>query len=561
MYLGVNLCGAKAFLYRNEMLVMNVMSRILAILLLLPTLLTAQTTAKLPVIKAPQFKNITYAITKYGAAPDGYTLNTKSIQAAIDACHKNGGGTVQVPPGLWLTGPIVLKSNVNLNLSSGATLLFTKDKSQYPLVRTNWEGLDQMRNQSPISAEGASNIGITGKGIIDGNGDAWRYVKKEKLTDSHWKKLVESGGVLSDNKKTWYPSEGFKKASTMDNPGGYVAGKNYDDVKDFLRPNLMVLTKCKYILLEGVTFQNSPAWCLHPLMSEHLTVRNITVRNPWYAQNGDGLDVESCKNVLIENSFFDVGDDGICIKSGRDAEGRKRAMPTENVIVRGCTVYASHGGFVVGSEMSGGAKNIHVSDCTFIGSDIGLRFKTTRGRGGVVEDIFINNIYMKDIPGDAILFDMYYAARDPIPLAGEERALPKVEFKAVDETTPQFKNIHISNVYVNGAEKAVFIRGLPEMHINNLQFSNLVLQSKKGLDIQEASNISFKNVKLYTTELNPVVDIINSDNISFDKLEYSNLAELLFRINGERSKPVKVTNTDATKAKKAYSYELGAVQP
>lgn len=561
MYLGVNLCGAKGFLYGNEMLVMNVMLRILTLLLLLPALTFAQTTPKLPVVKAPQFKNITYTITKYGALPDGYTLNTKSIQAAIDACNKNGGGTVQVPPGLWLTGPIVLKSNVNLNLASGATLLFTKDKKEYPLVRTNWEGLDQMRNQSPISAENASNIGITGKGIIDGNGDAWRYVKKEKLTESHWKKLVASGGVLSDNKKTWYPSEAFKKASTMDNPGGYVAGKNYDDVKDFLRPNLMVLTKCKFILLEGVTFQNSPAWCLHPLMSEHLTVRNITVRNPWYAQNGDGLDVESCKNVLIENSFFDVGDDGICIKSGRDAEGRKRAMPTENVIVRGCTVYAAHGGFVVGSEMSGGAKNIHVSDCTFIGSDIGLRFKTTRGRGGVVEDIFINNIYMKDIPGDAILFDMYYAARDPIPLAGEERALPAVEFKPVDETTPQFKNIRINNVYVNGAEKAVFIRGLPEMHINNLQFSNLVLQSKHGLDIQEASNISFKNVQLYTTELNPVVDIINSDNISFDKLQYSNQAELLFRINGERSKPVKVTNTDDKKAKKAYSYELGAVQP
>ena len=163
---------------------------------------------------------------------------------------------------------------------------------------------------------------------------------------------------------------------------------------------------------------------------------------------------------MIENSVFDVGDDGLCMKSGRDAEGRKRAMPTENVIIRGCTVYSSHGGFVIGSEMSGGAKNIYVSNCTFIGADIGLRFKTTRGRGGVVENIFIKDIYMKDIPGEAILFDMYYAAKDPVPLAGEKRELPKVEFKPVDETTPYFKNFHISNVYCNGAEKGNFCSGL-----------------------------------------------------------------------------------------------------
>ncbi len=521
----------------------------------------AQFKGKLPVIIAPKFKKDTLSILKQGAIPDGNTLNTKSINAAIDLMHKKGGGVVLVPPGLWLTGPIVLKSNVNLHLAAGSTLLFTKDFNQYPLVAANWEGLPQMRNQSPISATAASNIAITGKGIIDGNGDAWRMVKKDKLTESQWKNLLQSGGLLSDDKKTWYPTEKTMKGSKMTNPGQITPDKDaafYESIKDFLRPNLLLLTSCKYILLEGVTFQNSPAWCLHPLMSEHLTVRNIFVKNPWYAQNGDGIDVESCKNVLIENSVFDVGDDALCMKSGRDAEGRKRAMPTENVIIRNCTVYSSHGGFVIGSEMSGGARNIHVSNCTFIGADIGLRFKTTRGRGGVVENIYINDIYMKDIPGEAILFDMYYAARDPVPLAGEKRELPRVEFKTVDESTPVFKNFYINRVYCNGASKGIFVRGLPEMHVKDIVLENMVLIAKKGIDIQEASNITFRNIQVISDETNPVVDVVHSDNLTFDHIRYKDDAELLFRISGDRSHAIHIKNTDASKAKEKISYDLGA---
>jgi polygalacturonase len=513
------------------------------------------------VVSAPKFKKDTVSIKKFGAVPDGNELNTKAINNAIEAMHKKGGGVVLVPSGLWLTGPVVLKSNINLHLAAGATLLFTKDFNQYPLVKANWEGLPQMRNQSPISATDAVNIAITGKGIIDGNGDAWRMVKKDKLNETQWKKLLATGGVLSEDKKTWYPSEKSFKGSKLTNPGDISAGKDdafYESIRDFLRPNLVLLTNCKYILLEGNTFQNSPAWCLHPLMSEHLTVRNISVKNPWYAQNGDGIDVESCKNVLIENSVFDVGDDALCMKSGRDEEGRKRGRPTENVIIRNCTVYAAHGGFVIGSEMSGGAKNIYVNNCTFIGTDIGLRFKTTRGRGGVVENIFIKDIYMKDIPGEAILFDMYYAAKDPIPLAGEKRELPKVEFKPVDETTPEFKNFHISNVYCNGAEKAIFIRGLPEMHVKDIVLENMVLQAKKGFDIQEASNITFRNIKVISDETNPVIDVVQSDKLLFDNISFKEGAALLFRVSGERSLAIRIKNTDASKAKEKIIYELGS---
>jgi polygalacturonase len=533
----------------------------LVLLLLATFTAAAQWNKKLPVVISPKFKKDTVSIVKFGAVPDGNTLNTKAINNAIETLAKRGGGVVLVPAGLWLTGPIELKSNINLHIAASATLLFTADKSHYPLVKANWEGLEQMRNQSPISATGATNIAITGKGIIDGNGDGWRAVKSDKLTASQWKKLVASGGVVSDDKKTWYPSEAFMKASKGPaNPGEIKPERDaayYESIKDFLRPNLFLVTNCKYILLEGVTFQNSAAWCLHPLMSEHLTVRNIFVKNPWYAQNGDGIDVESCSNVLIENSTFDVGDDALCMKSGRDEAGRKRGMPTQNVIIRNCTVYASHGGFVIGSEMSGGAKNMYISNCTFIGTDIGLRFKTTRGRGGVVENIFIKDIYMKDIPGEAILFDMYYMAKDPIALAGEKRELPKAEFKPVDETTPVFKNFHISNVYCNGAAKGIFLRGVPEMHVKDIVLENMVLQADKGIDVQEASNISFRNITIISANTNPVVDILNSDNISFDKITYKEGSEVLFRVSGDRVKNITIKNTDGANSKQKLLTEFG----
>lgn len=515
---------------------------------------------KRPVVKQVKFKKDSFSIIKFGARNDGVFLNTNSINNAINAANKKGGGVVVIPPGLWLTGPIEIKSNVNLHLQRNATLQFTDDLSQYQLVEGNWEGLPQMRNQSPISATNAENIAITGFGIIDGNGDAWRMVKKDKLSASAWKNLVASGGVVSEDGKIWYPTAQSLAGSKLKNPGVIDGTKDaafYESVKDFLRPNLLVISRSKKILLEGVTFQNSPAWCLHPLMSEDITVRNISVKNPWYAQNGDGIDLESCKNVLIENSVFDVGDDGICIKSGRDAAGRARAMPTENVVIQNCTVYAAHGGFVIGSEMSGGARNIYVENCTFIGTDIGLRFKTTRGRGGIVENIFIKNIAMKDIIGEAILFDMYYAAQDPIPLAGEKREPPKVQSLPVTEATPQFRNFHISNVTCYGAEKAIFVRGLPEMNVQNIVLENMILQAKQGLDMTEGNNITLSNIQLITKEKNPVMNIHNSRNIKLAKIGYAS-ADVLLHVTGAETKDITLKNTGGANAKQLVEMSYGA---
>ena len=511
-------------------------------------------------VTQPTFKKDTFNIVKYGAVADGVTLNSKAIQAAIDACSKKGGGVVLVPGGFWSTGPIELKSNVNLHIKRDAVLQFTDDFNEYKLIQTNWEGLDAYRNQSPLSATNAVNIAVTGNGIVDGNGDAWRMVKKDKLTSSQWKNKVASGGVVGADGKTWYPSASSVKGNSIKNAGVIAKGETLDSVKnykDFFRPNLLVFAKCKNVLLDGVTFQNSPAWNIHPLMCENLTVRNVYAKNPWYAQNGDGIDIESCKNFLIENSTFDVGDDGICIKSGRDAEGRKRAMPTENGIIKNCIVYHAHGGFVIGSEMSGGAKNLYVSNCTFVGTDIGLRFKTTRGRGGVVEKIFIDGIRMKDIAGEAILFDMYYAAKDPVPLAGEKRELPKVEFKTVDETTPVFKDFYVKDVVCNGAEKAIFIRGIPEMHIKNINLENMTLQAKVGVDIQEATGINIKNVNIISKENNPLLYVLNSDGVVFDKILYK-AVEVLVQVEGDRSGNVVVKNTDTKKAKKVKEVGFGA---
>ncbi len=542
---------------------MHLIKKSLLLLLFIPLLCatTGAQSSKLPHVQLPTFKKDSFNILQFGAKADGITLNTKSINDAINSCNAKGGGVVVIPAGFWLTGPIELKSNVNLHLQKNALLQFSKDFDQYHLIEGNWEGVPQMRNQSPISATNATNIAITGFGIIDGNGDAWRMVKKDKLNETQWKKLVASGGVLSDDKKTWFPSEKSLKGSKLSNPGVIAIGKTseyYNEIKDFLRPNLLVLTLCKKVLLEDVTFQNSPAWNLHPLMCKDLTVRHVYVKNPFYAQNGDGIDVESCKNVLIENSTFDVGDDGICIKSGRDEAGRMRGMPTINLLVRNCTVYHAHGGFVIGSEMSGGAKNLYVENCTFIGTDVGLRFKTTRGRGGIVENVYINNIVMKDIAAEAILFDMYYSAQDPVPLAGEKREAPIVQMLPVTEATPQFRNFYVSDITCDGAEKAVFIRGLPEMHIQNINLQNLVIKSKHGIEMSEATDVSFKNVQLVIENTNPVADILNSSNVVFDKLIYPYRADLLFRIGGERTSNISLAHTNPGLAKQISQFEFGA---
>jgi len=516
---------------------------------------------ELPKIYAPHFKKDTFNIINYGAVADGLTLNSAAINKTIEACAAAGGGTVVVPMGSFVTGPIIMKSNINLHLNKGALIIYTSDFNQYPLVVSTFEGVDAVRCQSPLTAENLENIAITGEGIFDGNGFYWRPLKKDKQTETEWREHQKKyGGVLTEDKRTWYNSPGALKASLTNNIGKLADGKtikDYEDVKGFLRPNMIRIFQCKNILIEGITFENSPAWTTHVNFSEHITIRDLTVKNPWFGTNTDALDLESSKNAIVEDCHFDTGDDGICIKSGRDAEGRKKGMPTKDVIVKNCIVYHAHGGFVVGSEMSGGANNLYISNCNFIGTDIGLRFKTTRGRGGMVENIYVNNVNMKDIPAEAILFDMYYMAKDPVVLAGEKREPPVVEMKPVDESTPQFQNFYFRNITCNGAAKGIFVRGIPEMHVKNIWIENAVLQADEGIDIQEASNINLNNVTMLSKNTNPVAYVLNSDNININNLKYKDSAILLAMLQGERTKNVSITNTDVTKAKQKLNAGFG----
>jgi len=517
----------------------------------------------LPTIHKPTFKKDTVNITQFGAVPDGVTLNTKAINETISACARQGGGVVLVPKGLWLTGPIVLKSNVNLHIDRAAIVQFTSDKDQYPIIAGNWEGHPAARCQSPISGTGLINIAITGGGIIDGNGDGWRWIAKDRLTEGEWKHKVASGGVVTEDGKTWFPSERSLKGYRTKDAGWLKPGMtvtDFADIRDFLRPNLLVLNNCKKVLLEGATFQNSPAWGLHTLLCDDLSLDDVHVRNPWYAANGDGIDVESCKGVLIENSTFDAGDDGICVKSGRDEDGRKRGRPTEEMIVRNNVVYRAHGGFVIGSEMSGGARNIFVSDCSFIGTDIGLRFKTVRGRGGIVEKIYVKNINMRDIVHQAVFLDMYYFAHPPA-IADVYSGKTTVDIPPVTAATPQFRDIHISNIVCDGAEEGIFVRGLPEMNIREIELSDMVLKAAKGAELIEAENIGLKNIRLITTDTaQPVVYVENSSNLHFDNITYNAGAGLLFSINGNKSANISVANTDRSKAVHDAAFNYGAAQ-
>ena len=452
----------------------------------------------MPEVKAPVIPDYQVKLTDFGGVGDGITLNTEAFAKAIDALSKKGGGKLVVPQGVWHTGPIVLKSNIELHLKSGAVILFAADESLYPIIETSFEGLDTRRLQSPIYAKGATNIAITGNGVIDGNGQYWRPVKKGKVTASHWKSLLAIPGSQELKKDYWVPSAGYAKGeqgANMNVPNAQTE-EEWNAIKRFLRPVMISLVQCKNVMLKGLIFQNSPAWNLHPLMCENVIIDKVLVRNPSYAQNGDALDLESCKNALIINSRFDAGDDGICIKSGKDADGRRRGIPCENVVVDGCTVFAGHGGFVVGSEMSGGVKNIMVENCQFLGTDVGLRFKSTRGRGGIVENIYINKVSMTDIKTDAITFNMYYGGKAVAEMLADGDNPDNTTKMPVTEETPIFRNIHIADCVCNGAGRAMEFNGLPEMPIDGITLQNLTILAKKDAVFTNCVNIKKKNVNI-----------------------------------------------------------------
>ncbi len=419
------------------------------------------------------------SITDFGAIGNGTTLCTEAFQKAIDQLTRQGGGKVVVPEGVWLTGPIVLKENIELRVEQNAIICFSPDKSLYKQD----EGR-RGRVQPCISASKCRNIAITGKGVIDGNGQQWRPVKRSKMSDVEWKQYQSMGGEVTDDGSLWYP---WKLKS------GYPDIAKTAKAQEGRRNDLIRLEECKNIFIEGVTIQNSPRFHLHPCFCENIIIDGVNVQSEWNVQNADGIDLSDCHRALIVNSRVSVGDDGICMKSGNDRNDLEgRLYGCEDIIVENNTVNHAHGGFVFGSETVGGMCRMVVRHNTFSGTDVGLRFKSAVGRGGRSEKIFISDIMMNDISGEAISFQCNYVN---MPAGGNQQERVLTEQEKV--RSPQFEDIHISNVVCRGCKtgiKAMGIKGLDCVKDITLEDCSIIYNKVERQIDEETTQITLKNV-------------------------------------------------------------------
>ena len=402
-------------------------------------------------IKAPTFRDKDYNILKYGKRSNKADhLYTDLINRTIARCSKDGGGRVIIPAGTWLTGPITLKSNVNLHLEEGAVLLFTTDETKYPLVYTRWEGMDCYNYQPCIYAIDAENVALTGKGTVDGNGsnEQWWYMK----------------GNAEHGYKEGLISQKIGRPLLQEYcENGTPAAERRFGIGYGLRPQLVNFVRCKNVLIEDVTLLRSPFWVIHPLFCENLTVKGVHVQND--GPNGDGCDPESCKNVLIEDCFFDTGDDCIAIKSGRNRDGRDCGIPSENIIVRNCRMKNGHGGVVVGSEISGGYRNLFVHDCVMDSPDLDrvVRIKTNSCRGGIIENIYVKNVEVGQCAEAVLKINLVYEPNE----------------KCTRGFNPTVRNVYLENVNCNKSKFGVKIETFEEecnvynIEVKDSRFNNV----------------------------------------------------------------------------------------
>lgn len=415
-----------------------------------------------------------YNMQTLGADVTGKKACTELINSIIKKAAAEGGGTIYFPAGTYLTGSIRLQSNITLDIESGAVLLFSDRFDDYlPFVKVRWEGVF-MNSLSPlICADKVENITIKGRGKIDGQGLKW-WAESRRIIDE----IKAEGKTSSTNvlQQKWLDANKDIKVSPY-----------YEKTleRKFFRPPFIQFMECKNIHIEDITIVNSPFWTINPIGCDDIVIDGITINNPSKnpkGHNTDGINPESCRNVRIANCFISVGDDCITIKSGRDEDGRKYGRPCENLTITNCVMLAGHGGVVIGSEMSGGVKKVAISNCVFDGTDAGIRLKSSRGRGGVVEEIRVSNIVMKNIQRNAFIFDLFYD-KD----SNEE---------PVSERTPAFRNVHISNVTGSDVKKVGYITGINEMPVSEISFSNINMTATEGFTAKTATNIQFHNVDL-----------------------------------------------------------------
>lgn len=421
-------------------------------------------------IVVPTFCGDTFNISNFGAREDADAQTNKAaINAAIDSANVNGGGVVFVPEGKWLTGPITLKSNVNLHVSSGSTLIFSTVYEDYlPAVLTRWEGVDCYNLHPLIYAYDQSNIAITGTGVIDGQGseEFWWFMKGREIYG--WREGLISQELGGRNRLLEYDQQQVDVENRVMN------------INDGLRPQLINVYKCKNVLIEGVTLRNSPFWVIHPLMVDGMTVRNVAIDS--HGPNSDGCDPESSKNVVIENCFFDTGDDCIAIKSGRNYDGRRWNMPSENVIVRNCRMKNGHGGVVIGSEISGGFSNLWVENCKMDSPELErvIRIKTSNCRGGLIENIFVRNVEVGECQEAILKINLKYEPNE----------------KCQRDFAPQVQNVNLFNVSSKKSQYGIYIVGLDESdhYVNGVTVSNCTFDGvAEENSISNATNVQIVN--------------------------------------------------------------------
>lgn len=421
-------------------------------------------------INHTSFPADTFNITDFGAVADDTSfLNSEAIEAAILACYSGGGGVVYVPEGQWLTGPVTLLSNVNLHIAENATLLFSTDYELYlPPVITRWEGMDCYNIHPLIYASEASNIALTGKGTIDGqaSNESWWWMNGNP--DYGWR-----DGMNNQKLSGRAQLLGFEQNQTP------VEERKFG-LEGALRPQLINFMNCNTILIEDLTLRNSPFWVIHPVLTDNFILRGVTIESA--GPNSDGCDPESCNGVLIENCYFDTGDDCIAIKSGRNNDGRRWSVPSSNIIVRNCRMADGHGGVVIGSEISGGFSNLFVEDCEMDSPELlrVIRIKTSDCRGGVVENVNVRNVKVGKCEEAVLKINLMYEPRE----------------NCLRDFPPYVRNVTLENVTSQQSRYGVYIIGLDStVNVSDITVSNCTFNGvEEGASITGAEKVRLRNV-------------------------------------------------------------------
>jgi len=453
-------------------------------------------------ITPPVFPQKNFLITDYGAPEGGIADCTKALVAAISACVDAGGGRVTVPKGKFLSGPIHLQSKVELHLSEGSEIVFSDRYEDYlPVVPVRVGGIDCFNYSPLIYAKDCTDVAVTGKGRLNGNaGNWWKWKGRE--TTGHFKMGAENTPV---EKRVF----GTPEAA--------------------IRPNFLVLMNCRNILLEDFTIGSGPNWTIHPVYCENLTIRRVNVDTD--GPNNDGIDPDSCKDVLIENCTFSTGDDCVVLKSGYNEDGWRVGKPTENVIMRHCSSKHGHGGLVIGSEMSGGVRNVFMHDCEFAGTDRAIRIKSRRDRGGVVERVYARDIKVRDMKEEVVILNMDYSAD---------------KSAASNHKAPVFRDMCFERIEADGSPVAFRITGLDDSPISNIRFRDMRISSDQGVLAKSVQGLYFSGIRINHRK-GPVFDLENARNILIEGISAGAAPKQFLKLAGRNSADVRIVSSPATK--------------